>query len=81
MTRPKPNKPGAGRPKGRVSITKSISMPEPIWADLDDQRGDISRGAFLTRVSMDWCGVNAKYPPIDPANAKCAGTDASGKAL
>jgi hypothetical protein len=46
---------GAGRPKGakgknakgRVVITKSVSMPAEAWREMDLQRGEIARGKFI----------------------------------
>ena len=58
MTRPKQNAKGAGRPKGRNSVTKSVGLPESVWAELDAKRGKVSRGAFLARVWMEWNKMN-----------------------
>ena len=46
---------GAGRPagkksansKGRTSVTRSVSMQPESWANLDRQRGTMSRGKFI----------------------------------
>ena len=42
---------GAGRKKGsgkgRTSVTRSVSMPEECWRELDLQRGTMSRGKFI----------------------------------
>jgi hypothetical protein len=59
MTLPKkhggPRK-GAGRPKGargkkakgRLAVTKSISMLQKCWDRLDDARKDQSRGKYIS---------------------------------
>ena len=67
MARPKQNAKGAGRPKGRVSITKSVSMPESVWAEIDAKRGNVARGVFLARVWMKW---NATSPPTGATETK-----------
>ena len=46
---------GAGRPagkksknaKGRLALSRSVSMPEETWARLDQQRGEQSRGKYI----------------------------------
>jgi len=46
---------GAGRPKGaagknakgRTAVTRSVSMQPESWANLDRQRGTMSRGKYI----------------------------------
>jgi hypothetical protein len=46
---------GSGRPKGaksanakgRTAVTRSVSMQPESWANLDIQRGTMSRGKFI----------------------------------
>jgi hypothetical protein len=45
---------GAGRPKGRVMVSGSISMPVHLWLRLDEVRGHLSRSAALRRLLMDY---------------------------
>ena len=42
---------GAGRkPTGKNTVTRSVSMPAPVWDELDRQRGAESRGKFIERI-------------------------------
>jgi hypothetical protein len=44
---------GAGRKKGsgkgRTSVSKSVTMPQPTWDRLDEARGDLSRGKYIAK--------------------------------
>jgi len=40
-------------PTGRKSITRSVSMPEPEWTELDRQRGNLSRGKWIAEMMND----------------------------
>jgi hypothetical protein len=41
---------GAGRPRGRVAVTGSISMPMRVWELVDFLRGDLPRSTFIRRL-------------------------------
>ena len=42
---------GAGRKAtGKKAVTRSISMLEPAWTAFDEQRGSLSRGAYLMQI-------------------------------
>jgi hypothetical protein len=43
-------RPNAGRkPTGKTTATKSVSMPFAAWQQIDAQRGELSRGAWICR--------------------------------
>jgi hypothetical protein len=43
-------RPGAGRPKGRRVVTRSISLPPEMWAEIDVFRGPLSRSRWFRWV-------------------------------
>ena len=53
-------KPGSG--KGRVAVTRSVSMPAESWDDLDTRRGQQSRG--------EWIASQLLRSPKKPRRAK-----------
>lgn len=61
-------KPGSG--KGRVAITRSVSMPADCWDALDEARGRQSRGEWIAsqllrspKRPLKAKGQNTDYPP------------------
>jgi len=51
-------RPGAGRPKGsgkgRTVTNHSVSMPHDVWAMIDEDRGNHSRGKFIASLFSFW---------------------------
>jgi hypothetical protein len=47
-------RPGAGRPKGsgkgRKVVTRSINLPPETWAEIDRQRGALSRSKWIAET-------------------------------
>ena len=41
---------GSGRKPGKKTVSKTISMPSFWWDKFDADRGDNSRGCWLTRI-------------------------------
>jgi hypothetical protein len=40
-------RPGAGRPRGRLAVTKSISLNPFLWRTVDNLRGGMTRSRFI----------------------------------
>jgi hypothetical protein len=38
---------GAGRPRGRIAVTRSISLSPSLWRTVDTLRGNINRSRFI----------------------------------
>lgn len=62
-------KPGSG--KGRVAVTRSVSMPAESWEALDSARGEQSRG--------EWIASQLLRSPKKPRKQKGQNAEVSDK--